>query len=134
MTKDGTIGKLLFVDQIPSPGKATLNSHLLLFRPRSNSYDPRFLYYQLGSSRFSAHIEENKSGTTFFGISQAAVGKYDLLLPPLEEQRAIGKALLDADREIAALESRLEAARAIKTGMMQKLLTGRTRLPVEAAA
>src|SRR2546425_2669270 len=27
MTKDGTIGKLLFVDIIPFPGKATLNSH-----------------------------------------------------------------------------------------------------------
>ena len=32
MTKDGTIGKLLFVDIIPFPGNATLNSHLLVFR------------------------------------------------------------------------------------------------------
>jgi type I restriction enzyme, S subunit len=41
--------------------------------------------------------------------------------------------LTDADDEIAALDRRLEAARAIKTGMMQELFTGRTRLPVEAA-
>ena len=134
MTKDGTIGKLLFVDQIPSPGKATLNSHLLLFRPRNNSYDPRFLYYQLGSAGFAAHIEENKSGTTFFGISQALVGKYKMLLPSLGEQRAIGRALADADADIAALERYLEATRAIKIGMTQELLTGRTRLPVEAAS
>ena len=42
--------------------------------------------------------------------------------------------LSDTDDEIAALERRLESARAIKTGMMQELLTGRTRLPVEAVA
>ena len=134
MTKDGTIGKLLYVDRIPYPGKATLNSHLLLFRPRSNAYDPLFLYYQLASPRFAAHIEVNKSGTTFFGISQTSVGKYDVLLPPIEEQRKIGRTLLDADTEIAALERRLESARAIKQGMMQELLSGRTRLLTEIAA
>lgn len=135
MTKDGTIGKLLYVDHIPSPGKATLNSHLLLFRPKGGAYDPRFLYYQLGSPRFLAHVEESKSGTTFFGISQAAVGKYLTLLPPIDEQRAIGEALQAADDEIAALERRLEASRVIKQGMMQELLTGRTRLvPTENAA
>ena len=41
--------------------------------------------------------------------------------------------------EIAALEQRLEKTKAIKQGMMQKLLTGRIRLvdpstPVEASA
>jgi type I restriction enzyme S subunit len=131
MTKDGTIGKLLYVDQIPSPGKATLNSHLLLFRPKGDSYDPRFLYYQLGSPRFASHIEENKSGTTFFGISQASVGNYQVLLPPVDEQRAIGAALAAVDDEIDALERHLTSSRAIKQGMMQELLTGRTRLPVE---
>ena len=38
---------------------------------------------------------------------------------------------------IARLTSSMRAfdkARAIKTGMMQELLTGRTRLPVEAAS
>lgn len=65
MTKDGTIGKILFVDEIPYPGKATLNSHLLLFRPIGKSYYPKYLYYQLCSQRFKDFIEENKSGTTF---------------------------------------------------------------------
>lgn len=44
MTKDGTIGKMLFVDSIPYPHKASLNSHLLLFRPIQKSYIPKFLY------------------------------------------------------------------------------------------
>lgn len=122
MTKDGTIGKLLFVDRIPMPGKATLNSHLLLFRPRNDAYDPRFLYYQLDSPRFAAHVEANKSGTTFFGISQAAVGEYEMVLPSLDEQRAIGQALADVDAELVMLERRLRSALALKQGMLQSLL------------
>ncbi len=54
--------------------------------------------------------------------------------PPSEEQHAIAEVLRDADDEISVLERRLEATHAIKTGMMQELLTGRTRLPVEAVA
>jgi type I restriction enzyme S subunit len=55
-------------------------------------------------------------------------------LPEFAEQQAIVNVCADADDEIHALEDRLESARAIKTGMMQELLTGRTRLPVEGVA
>ncbi|SJN10588.1 Type I restriction-modification system, specificity subunit S [Leucobacter sp. 7(1)] len=133
MTKDGTIGKLLFVDTIPAPGRATLNSHLLVFRPISNSYDPRFLYYQLASPRFAQHIELHKSGSTFFGISQESVGKYQVLLPPLPEQEAISEVLRDADIELELLGQRLRKAQLLKQGMMQQLLTGRTRLAIPEA-
>jgi len=134
MTKDGTIGKLLYVDSIPYPGRATLNSHLLVFRPKNSAYIPRFLYYQLGSPRFTSHIELHKSGSTFFGISQGSVGKYEMLLPSLAEQEAIVDSLTAADAVIDALQTRLAKARAMKTGMMQQLLTGRVRLPAEAAS
>jgi type I restriction enzyme S subunit len=131
MTKDGTIGKLLYVGQIPSPGLATLNSHLLVFRPIENSFVPRYLYYQLSSRRFLEHIELNKSGSTFFGISQSAMGKFKIVLPPIDEQAAIAEALSDMDAEISALKRRRNKAIAIKVGMLQELLTGRTRLPVK---
>jgi len=42
--------------------------------------------------------------------------------------------LADADREIDALHARLAKAQAIKQGMMQELLTGRTCLPIEEVA
>lgn len=54
--------------------------------------------------------------------------------PSSREQQAIGAVLADADAEITVFERRLESARAVKTGMMQELLTGRTRLRVEAAS
>ena len=44
------------------------------------------------------------------------------------KQTAIAELLLDMDAELAALEQRREKARALKQGMMQELLTGKTRL------
>lgn len=60
----------------------------------------------------------------------AEYSQIEVDVPPVDEQKAIACAAEDADAEIAALERRLESTRAIKQGMMQELLTGRTRLPV----
>lgn len=87
MTKDGTIGKLLFVENLPGP--ASLNSHLLLLRPLMNKYYPKYLYYQLHSQPFLNHVEVTKTGTTFFGITQESTGEYRIILPPLSEQKTI---------------------------------------------
>lgn len=122
MTKDGTIGKLLYVTDIPYPFKATLNSHLLLFRPFKRAYDPKYLYHHLNSPFFLKHIELTKSGTIFFGISQASVGEYQIILPPLPEQTAIATALSDMDALIAQTEKLIEKKKAIKQGAMQELL------------
>jgi type I restriction enzyme S subunit len=128
MTKDGTIGKVLYVDIIPYPKVATLNSHLLVFRPLHKSYYPLFLYYQLSSKPFRDFIEFNKTGTTFFGISQELVSNYNVILPSLPEQEAISTIFSNMDFEIAALEQKLQKYRLIKQGMMQVLLTGKIRL------
>jgi type I restriction enzyme S subunit len=50
------------------------------------------------------------------------------LLAPVSEQTAIADVLSDMDAELAALEQRRDKTRALKRGMMQELLTGRTRL------
>lgn len=45
-----------------------------------------------------------------------------------DEQTAIAAILSDMDAEIAALEAKLAKTRQVKQGMMQELLTGKTRL------
>lgn len=47
----------------------------------------------------------------------------------VSEQLAIAQTLTDLDAELTALEARIDKTRALKLGMMQELLTGRTRLP-----
>jgi type I restriction enzyme S subunit len=52
----------------------------------------------------------------------------------MDEQRAIAGILADINDEIDLLKRRLAKARATKTGMMQELLTGCTRLLVKESA
>lgn len=91
-----------------------------------------FLYYWVQQNR--AELESRSAGSTFLEISAAKVAGIPLAEPSLREQQAIGEALRDADTELDALKSRLAKARAIKTGMMQQLLTGRVRLPLEVTS
>ena len=51
-----------------------------------------------------------------------------IIVPPIPEQRAIAEALSDIDALITVLETLIEKKRAIKQGVMQKLLTGKTHL------
>ena len=52
----------------------------------------------------------------------------EVIVPPIKEQKAIAEALSDVDALIDSLEALLTKKRNIKTGVMQELLTGRTRL------
>jgi len=53
---------------------------------------------------------------------------FRVLLPPEDEQVAIADVLSEMDAELAGLEQRREKTHLLKQGMMQELLTGRTRL------
>ena len=52
----------------------------------------------------------------------------EIILPPILEQQAIATILSDMDKEIADLEAQRDKYRLLKSGMMQKLLTGQIRL------
>ena len=129
ITKDGTIGKVAIVDNLPFP--ATLNSGVFVVRPIRGTYESRFLYWLLRSSVFENFISSLSAGSTINHLYQKDLNTLTLDFPEdFSEQREIASVLDDADSEIRALESRLESARNIKQGMMQELLTGRIRLPV----
>lgn len=96
--------------------------------------DAQFLYYLLMSDIATAQIDRIIAGSNYPAVSSSDVRGLDLVVPSLDEQRAIGSVLADCDSEVSKLKRRLAKARAIKTGMMQQLLTGRVRLPVEASA
>ena len=62
-------------------------------------------------------------------ISMANLKILKIILPPtIEEQKAIATILSDMDNEIEALENKKAKYQKIKQGMMQELLTGKTRL------
>jgi type I restriction enzyme S subunit len=73
-------------------------------------------------------ITDGSAGTTVGTYTISGAKKTQIPFPPLPEQTAIATVLSDMDLELAALEQRRDKTRALKQGMMQELLTGRTRL------
>lgn len=88
--------------------------------------DKMFLYYHF------CYIEESvkkigQTGTQS-NLSKQIVENFALELPEIDEQKAIGRVLSDIDLEISTIESMRDKYLLIKQGMMQQLLTGKTRL------
>ncbi|WP_420795827.1 restriction endonuclease subunit S [Ktedonobacter racemifer] len=77
---------------------------------------------------FNNALKKAATGISVYGISKNSIKNISILLPEIPEQQAIANTLSDMDAEIAALEQRREKTRALKQGMMQELLTGKTRL------
>jgi len=85
-----------------------------------------FLYYKLLTMK--SQMIERAIGSTFLEISKKDTAALELSIPEHAEQTAIAEVLSDMDTELAALTQRRGKTRALKQGMMQELLTGRTRL------
>ncbi|MGC3030184.1 restriction endonuclease subunit S [Burkholderia sp. DN3021] len=61
-------------------------------------------------------------------LNARTIETIELACPEPEEQTAIAEVLSDMDAELAALEARRDKTRLLKQGMVQELLTGKTRL------
>lgn len=89
--------------------------------------DNRFLYQALKGRQ--SEIMALRVGSGLPNVQKSAVMAFKLRCPTaLHEQVAIAAVLSDMDTELTALEARRDKTRALKQGMMQELLTGRTRL------
>lgn len=107
-------------------GFGSTEFHVL--RATDNS-DSRFIYYWSNRNVFRKSLESEMVGSAGHRrVPLSAIAKYTIPVPPKEEQTAIATILSDMDAEIQALEQRLGKTRQIKQGMMQELLTGKTRL------
>jgi type I restriction enzyme S subunit len=105
-----------------------------VIRALPGTADARFLLYLLMSKLASNQIDRIIAGSNYPAVSSGDVGRLTFEFPGAGEQSAIGAVLADCDAGIAGLRDRLRKAKAVKQGMMQELLTGRTRLLVEKGA
>jgi type I restriction enzyme, S subunit len=127
LTKDGTIGKVAFINHLNKP--ATLNSGVFVIRPINNAFYPEFFYFLLSSNVFTEFLNQLSAGSTINHLYQKDFVNFRYKTPvTIAEQIAIAAILSDLDCEIAALEEKLSKTRQVKQGMMQELLTGRIRL------
>lgn len=127
ITKDGTIGKVAFLNEIPMQG--TLNSGVFVIRPKNpDKMDSVFLSLIFKSFWFDSFLEQITSGSTIVHLYQKDFVKFNFPLPSKEEQTAIANVLSSMDKEIETLNTKLEKYRNLKIAMMQQLLTGKIRL------
>ena len=112
-------------------GNTYLNS--FCFGYRLNDFEvlnPVFASYILRGDKFRKSIITLAQGSTRFNISKSEVMKLRIELPSLPEQKAIAEVLTAADNEIATHRKKLAALRHQKRGLMQQLLTGKTRVKI----
>lgn len=118
------IGKCVaFLDE----GPAYAGGDIVILRPTVDA-DSMFLGYLLNTPSVVRQKASKGQGDAVVHISANALGEVEVMLPQPSEQAAIARVLFDMDTELAAIESRLTKARALKQAMAQALLTGRIRL------
>ena len=100
---------------------------IVILSPHSESSE--FLGYLLNSPVIARQKASKGQGDAVVHISASALGSVVIPLPPVPEQRAIATALSDVDALLDGLERLIAKKRDLKRAAMQRLLTGKTRLP-----
>ena len=128
VSKDGTIGKVGIVSNMPFP--STLNSGIFVIRTANSNIQQNGLTLAFVSSYFKSFIKRLTAGSTIVHLYQKDIVEFKFPLPSKKtEQEKIFQTLLNADKLISSLSKMIEKKRLIKQGAMQQLLTGKKRLP-----
>lgn len=123
------VGKVaIWRDEIPV---AYYNSNLMRLEfDQDQVCSNEYANYSLNTESAISRLRGLATGTTSVAaIYTRDLLKFQLLVPPLPEQRAIAQALSDVDALLASLDQMIAKKRDIKQAAMQQLLTGKTRLP-----
>jgi type I restriction enzyme S subunit len=98
-------------------------------RPKTSEMDLNYAKYALRAADVRSQIIARGQGGIRANVGQGDLKTVVVCVPDLPEQRAIAEALDDASALVAALERVIAKKRLVKLGMVQELLTARTRLP-----
>lgn len=127
ITKDGTIGKIAIVKDMPKI--ATLNSGVFLTRPQNNEYLQEYMYWILYSDVFKTFYDYNKSGSTIQHLYQNVFNEFKYTLPSQKEQTEIVKYLDKKNAEINQVKHKaqqeIELLKEYKTALISEVVTGK---------
>ncbi|MEJ1401934.1 MAG: restriction endonuclease subunit S [Candidatus Sedimenticola sp. (ex Thyasira tokunagai)] len=122
----GTVGKCFIVPKVMQEG--IMDSHLLRLRIDRNKLDKKLLIQFFQSPLVLRQIKQLSVGGIMEGLSSKIIKSIAVPVGSIEEQKKIAQALESVDTEVDAIAQRLTKTRQLKQGMMQELLTGKTRL------
>lgn len=110
---------------------ATVSTLYICFRPLNKvNSDYLLQYFETGLQHFELYkiVQEGARNHGLLNVSLSDFFNIKLLLPPLAEQEKIAGILGTWDEAIEKLSSLIEQKKLLKKGLMQRLLTGKTRL------
>lgn len=111
-------------------GNVVYSYHIVRLRPHIE-IDLYYRAYAFKTDEFYKQAKRICDGSgQRYVISQDGFRNMSIHLPPLPEQKAIAEVLSTADKEIAIHSKTLDALRLQKRGLMQQLLTGKTRVKI----
>ncbi len=127
------VGKSVEIAGVPDEGVVP-GLHTIAARFDKSVLADGFKAYLQFIPAFREALLRLAAGTKVLATTRSYISGITLSLPAVDEQQAIALILRDCEAEIDVLQTRLTKSRAIKTGMMQQLLTGRSRLPISEAS
>lgn len=108
--------------------KVITSVDVTIYRPNENEISREYLRQYFSTSHWFKSVSEHVGGTTHKRISRGALGRIFIPLATYDEQVQIANVLAEMDRDLKSLVQRLTKTQQLKQGMMQELLTGKTRL------
>lgn len=121
------VGKVAMVGS--DSGPLSYASYLLRLRTRPERASPEWLCASLGSDHFQWRLRSLATkGVSQVNINPTAFRRLRLAVPPLDEQQRIVERFQSSDRVIDAHNLRLKSLQQLKAGLLQDLLTGKTRV------
>lgn len=105
------------------------SGYVLRGRPKTNDVLPKYWAHSLRTPNIRNEIKKKSSMTTRALTSGKSLSAVEYTYPPQKEQGNIIKILDTWDKSIQKLTQTIALKREVKKGLMQKLLTGESRLP-----
>ena len=122
VTKDGTIGKVAFIDKLPKP--ATLNSGVFVVRDKLNILNPIYLEYALLSNDFSRFIRKIKTGSTIAHLNQEVFLKFRIPIPEKKLQDKFEPIVQLIDKQKFEIEKSLKETEELQKSLMYRYFGG----------
>jgi type I restriction enzyme S subunit len=90
--------------------------------------NPEFMFYLLTQDKNNQKFKDIEMSAAQPSVKVSQMIHLKFLVPPLPEQNRIVAVLEAWDRAIESLTKKIDIKKQVKKGLMQKLLTGKTRL------
>lgn len=129
MTKDGTIGKLGYVDRLERP--ATVASGIFVVRSKSTIVNQMFLWNYFKSRAFEYLVESRIEGSVVPHLYQRDITEMSVVLPTPELASKFERAANAIQHKYDANSRDSNALSKIRDLLLRKIISGRVRVPVE---